>query len=103
MKEPEFIRVLTTAIIETSMGTFLYNIILKYAFETINLFYPSFFALSESANNRWSLNTDVFINLQQLIRRFVDANEFLELQCLYAIQLHLHHLQYPPGKIEKYE
>nr|XP_012148386.1 PREDICTED: eukaryotic translation initiation factor 4 gamma 3-like isoform X3 [Megachile rotundata] len=70
VKEPEFIRILTTAILETSM---------------------------EPVNNRWNLKTDVFINLQQLIRRFVDANESLELQCLYAIQLHLHNLQYPHG------
>ncbi|XP_076249202.1 eukaryotic translation initiation factor 4 gamma [Calliopsis andreniformis] len=70
VKEPEFIRVLTTAILETSMDT---------------------------VNNRWYLKTDVFTNLHQLIRRFVDANESLELQCLYAIQLQLHKLQYPHG------
>ncbi|CAK9810287.1 Eukaryotic translation initiation factor 4 gamma 3 [Anthophora quadrimaculata] len=70
VKEPEFIRVLTTAILETSM---------------------------EPANNRWILKNRHFINLQQLIRRFVDANESLELQCLYAIQLHMHNLQYPHG------
>nr|XP_031840128.1 eukaryotic translation initiation factor 4 gamma 3-like [Nomia melanderi] len=70
VKEPEFIRVLTTAILETSM---------------------------EPVNSRWYLKTDRFTNLQQLIRRFVDANESLELQCLYAIQLHLHKLQYPHG------
>ncbi|XP_015438876.1 PREDICTED: eukaryotic translation initiation factor 4 gamma 3-like isoform X3 [Dufourea novaeangliae] len=70
VKEPEFIRVLTTAILETSM---------------------------EQVNNRWCLKTELFTNLQQLIRRFVDANESLELQCLYAIQFHLHKLQYPPG------
>ncbi|XP_076376961.1 eukaryotic translation initiation factor 4 gamma isoform X2 [Megalopta genalis] len=69
-KEPEFIRVLTTAILETSM---------------------------EPTNNKWCLKTDLFINLQQLIRRFVDASESLELQCLYAIQIHLHKLQYPSG------
>ncbi|XP_043800132.1 eukaryotic translation initiation factor 4 gamma 3-like isoform X6 [Apis laboriosa] len=73
IKEPEFIRVLTTAILETSM-------------EPVN-----------TNTNRWCLKTDVFINLQQLIRRFVDTNESLELQCLYAIQLHLHNLQYPHG------
>ncbi|XP_076646708.1 eukaryotic translation initiation factor 4 gamma isoform X1 [Halictus rubicundus] len=70
VKEPEFIRVLTTAILETSM---------------------------EPVNNKWYLKTELFINLQQLIRRFVDANESLELQCLYAIQFHLHKLQYPSG------
>ncbi|XP_078052636.1 eukaryotic translation initiation factor 4 gamma isoform X2 [Augochlora pura] len=70
VKEPEFIRVLTTAILETSM---------------------------ETTNNKWYLKTDLFINWQQLIRRFVDTNESLELQCLYAIQIHLHNLQYPSG------
>ncbi|KAK9303150.1 hypothetical protein QLX08_005097 [Tetragonisca angustula] len=70
VKEPEFIRVLTTAILETSM---------------------------EPVNNRWNLKNKVFVHLQQLIRRFVDTNESLELQCLYAIQLHLHKLQYPHG------
>ncbi|XP_076181960.1 eukaryotic translation initiation factor 4 gamma isoform X3 [Ptiloglossa arizonensis] len=69
-KEPEFIRVLTTAILETSM---------------------------EPGNNRWYLKTEILTSLHQLIRRFVDANESLELQCLYAIQLHLHKLQYPHG------
>ena len=72
VKEPTFIRVLTTAILETSM---------------------------EPVNSRWCLNSEAFINLQQLIRRFVDANESLELQCLYAIQLHLHNLQYPHGTL----
>ncbi|XP_024228238.1 eukaryotic translation initiation factor 4 gamma 3 isoform X2 [Bombus impatiens] len=72
VKEPSFIRILTTAILETSM---------------------------EPVNSRWCLNSEAFINLQQLIRRFVDANESLELQCLYAIQLHLHNLQYPHGTL----
>ncbi|XP_017890862.1 eukaryotic translation initiation factor 4 gamma 3-like isoform X3 [Ceratina calcarata] len=72
VKEPEFIRVLTTAILETSM---------EYL----------------EVNNKHQLKNDVFTNLQQLIRRFVDTNESLELQCLYAIQLHLHNLQYPHG------
>ncbi|XP_054004810.1 eukaryotic translation initiation factor 4 gamma 3-like isoform X2 [Hylaeus anthracinus] len=70
VKEPEFIRVLTTAILETSM---------------------------KFGNNKLHLKTEILTNLQQLIRRFVDANESLELQCLYAIQLHLHKIQYPPG------
>ncbi|CAL7944670.1 unnamed protein product [Xylocopa violacea] len=72
VKEPEFIRVLTTAILETSM---------------------------EPLNGRWCLNTEVFTNLHPLIRRFVDANESLELQCLYAIQFHLYKLQYPSGTL----
>lgn len=58
--------------------------------------------LLEPVNSRWCLNSEAFINLQQLIRRFVDANESLELQCLYAIQLHLHNLQYPHGNIQEY-
>ncbi|XP_076621218.1 eukaryotic translation initiation factor 4 gamma isoform X1 [Colletes latitarsis] len=70
VKEPEFIRVLTTAILETSM---------------------------ELVNNKWYLRTEILTNLEQFIRRFVDANESLELQCLYAIQLHLYKLQYPHG------
>ncbi|KAG7197148.1 hypothetical protein KM043_007233 [Ampulex compressa] len=70
VKEPKFIRVLTTAILETSI---------------------------ETVNDRWNLNPDTLTGLQQLIRRFVDANALLELQCLYAIQTHMTKLQYPYG------
>ncbi|XP_076664476.1 eukaryotic translation initiation factor 4 gamma isoform X6 [Andrena cerasifolii] len=71
--EPEFIRVLTTAILEASI---------------------------DRGNNKCQIQVEVLTNLSQLIRRFVDANASLELQCLYAIQYHLHELQFPHGIIK---
>ncbi|XP_032674035.1 eukaryotic translation initiation factor 4 gamma 3-like isoform X4 [Odontomachus brunneus] len=70
VKDPKFIRSLMTAILETSI---------------------------EPIHDTWRLNQDIFIRLQTLIQRYVDADEMLELQCLYAIQSYMTKLEYPSG------
>ncbi|XP_014477093.1 PREDICTED: eukaryotic translation initiation factor 4 gamma 3-like isoform X2 [Dinoponera quadriceps] len=70
VKDPKFIRSLMTAILETSV---------------------------EPIHDTWRLNQDIFITLQTLIQRYVDADEMLELQCLYAIQSYMTKLEYPSG------
>ncbi|XP_019698474.2 eukaryotic translation initiation factor 4 gamma 1 isoform X4 [Harpegnathos saltator] len=70
VKDPKFIRSLMTAILETSV---------------------------EPIHDTWRLNQDIFISLQTLIQRYVDADEMLELQCLYAIQSYMTKLEYPSG------
>ncbi|XP_018344628.1 PREDICTED: eukaryotic translation initiation factor 4 gamma 3 isoform X1 [Trachymyrmex septentrionalis] len=69
-KDPMFIRHLMTAILQTTL---------------------------ERPHGAWKLNIESFISLQTLIQRFVDANELLELQCLYAIQKYMKLLEFPPG------
>ncbi|KAK2588140.1 hypothetical protein KPH14_004191 [Odynerus spinipes] len=70
VKDPKFIRVLMTAILETSIVPF---------------------------NETWKLNENTFSNLQLLIHRFVDTDEVLELQCLYAIQAYMTKIEFPCG------
>lgn len=70
VKDPKFIRSLMTAILETSV---------------------------EPVHDTWRLNHDIFVSLQTLIQRYVDADEMLELQCLYAIQSYMTKLEYPSG------
>nr|KAF7435190.1 hypothetical protein H0235_003381 [Vespula pensylvanica] len=70
VKDPKFIRTLMTAILETSIVPF---------------------------NETWKLNEHIFSNLQLLIHRFVDTDEVLELQCLYAIQAHMTKIEFPCG------
>ncbi|KYN03904.1 Eukaryotic translation initiation factor 4 gamma 3 [Cyphomyrmex costatus] len=71
-KDPQFIRHLMTAILETSL---------------------------ERHHGTWKLNVETFANLQTLIQRYVDANELLELQCLYAIQRYIKNIEFPPGTL----
>ncbi|XP_039302709.1 eukaryotic translation initiation factor 4 gamma 3 [Solenopsis invicta] len=71
-KDPKFIRHLMTAILETTL---------------------------ERQHGTWKLNLDTFASLQTLIQRFVDANELLELQCLYAIQIYINKIEFPPGTL----
>lgn len=71
-KDPKFIRHLMTAILETTL---------------------------ERHHGTWKLNLDTFASLQTLIQRFVDANELLELQCLYAIQRYIKKIEFPPGTL----
>lgn len=53
---------------------------------------------AEKVHNTWKLNLDTLANLETLIHRYVDANELLELQCLYAIQNYMTKIEFPPGK-----
>ncbi|XP_018054816.1 PREDICTED: eukaryotic translation initiation factor 4 gamma 3 isoform X2 [Atta colombica] len=71
-KDPKFIRHLMTAILETTL---------------------------ERHHGTWKLNLESFTTLQTLIQRFVDANEVLELQCLYAIQRFIKLIEFPPGAL----
>ncbi|KAL6431458.1 hypothetical protein ACFW04_007220 [Cataglyphis niger] len=71
-KDPKFIRHLMTAILETTL---------------------------ERHHGTWKLNLDTFASLQTLIQRYVDANELLELQCLYAIQRYIKKIEFPPGTL----
>ncbi|KAL6260894.1 hypothetical protein P5V15_008422 [Pogonomyrmex californicus] len=71
-KDPKFIRHLMTAILETTL---------------------------ERHHGTWKLNLETFASLQTLIQRFVDANELLELQCLYAIQRYIKKIEFPPGTL----
>ncbi|XP_018310544.1 eukaryotic translation initiation factor 4 gamma isoform X4 [Mycetomoellerius zeteki] len=71
-KDPMFIRHLMTAILETTL---------------------------ERHHGIWKLNQESFASLQTLIQRFVDANELLELQCLYAIQRYIKLIEFPPGTL----
>ncbi|XP_066598673.1 eukaryotic translation initiation factor 4 gamma 3-like isoform X2 [Prorops nasuta] len=71
VKSPSFIRVLTTAILETSI-------------ELLNA-------------TTYKINSGTFSNLVVLIHRFVDANELLELHCLYTVQAYMNKLQHPSG------
>ncbi|XP_024939403.1 eukaryotic translation initiation factor 4 gamma 1 isoform X9 [Cephus cinctus] len=66
-KEPQFIRVLVTAILEVSI----------------------------EQNRR--INMETFKELETLIQRYVDANDKLELQCLFAIQAYIHKIEHPSG------
>jgi len=68
VKDPEFIRLLMTAILETALERHHYT---------------------------WKLNLNTFISLQTLIQRFVNANVLLELQCLYAIQKYIKKIEFP--------
>ncbi|XP_015180094.1 PREDICTED: eukaryotic translation initiation factor 4 gamma 1 isoform X3 [Polistes dominula] len=70
VKDPKFIRILMTAILETSIVSF---------------------------NDTWKLNENTFSNLQNLIHRYVDTDEVLELQCLYAIQAYMTKIEFPLG------
>lgn len=56
---------------------------------------------AERHHGTWKLNLDTFASLQTLIQRFVDANELLELQCLYAIQRYIKKIEFPPGMYMK--
>ncbi|XP_043492131.1 eukaryotic translation initiation factor 4 gamma 1-like isoform X2 [Polistes fuscatus] len=71
VKDPKFIRILMTAILETSI-------------EPLN-------------ENIWKLNENTFSNLELLIHRYVDTDEVLELQCLYAIQAYMTKIEFPLG------
>ncbi|XP_011251008.1 eukaryotic translation initiation factor 4 gamma 3 isoform X6 [Camponotus floridanus] len=71
-KDPKFIRHLMTAILETTL---------------------------ERHYGTWKLNVDSFTSLQTLIQRYADANEKLELQCLYAIQRYINKIEFPPGTL----
>ncbi|XP_012235318.2 eukaryotic translation initiation factor 4 gamma 3 isoform X2 [Linepithema humile] len=71
-KDPRFIRHLMTAILDTTL---------------------------EKNHDTWKLNLETFASLQMLIQRFVDANELLELQCLYAIQHYINKIEFPPGTL----
>lgn len=53
------------------------------------------------SNNRHDFKADIFQSLQRLIQRFVDANEKLELQCLFAAQAFANKLEFPSGKFLK--
>ncbi|XP_051166301.1 eukaryotic translation initiation factor 4 gamma 3-like isoform X2 [Leptopilina boulardi] len=68
--EPQFIRVLMTAILEVS---------------------------TVRNNQRHDFKPEIFQGLQLLIQRFVDANEKLELQCLFAVQSFANKLEFPSG------
>ncbi|XP_043477588.1 eukaryotic translation initiation factor 4 gamma 3-like isoform X1 [Leptopilina heterotoma] len=68
--EPKFIRVLMTAILEVS---------------------------TVCNKQRHDFKPEIFQGLQTLIHRFVDANEKLELQCLFAAQSFANKLEFPPG------
>ncbi|KAI4491072.1 hypothetical protein M0802_010489 [Mischocyttarus mexicanus] len=70
VKDPKFIRILMTAILETSIVPL---------------------------NDTWKLNENKFTSLQLLINRFVDTDEVLELQCLYAIQAYMTKIEFPYG------
>ncbi|XP_014206659.1 eukaryotic translation initiation factor 4 gamma 3 [Copidosoma floridanum] len=74
IKEPEFVRILMTAILESSV---------------------------EQCSNEWIFKTENFYKLQKLIQRYVDADDSLELQCLFAIQAYIDKLQHPSGLIVK--
>ncbi|KAL0133320.1 hypothetical protein PUN28_000815 [Cardiocondyla obscurior] len=71
-KDPQFIRHLMTAILETTL---------------------------ERHHGTWKLNLDTFGTLETLIQRYVDANDLLELQCLYAIQRYIKMIEFPPGTL----
>ncbi|XP_071572693.1 eukaryotic translation initiation factor 4 gamma isoform X3 [Temnothorax nylanderi] len=71
-KDPQFIRHLMTAILETTL---------------------------ERHHGTWKLNLDTFASLQTLIQRYADANDLLELQCLYAIQRYIKKIEFPPGTL----
>ncbi|XP_015120443.1 eukaryotic translation initiation factor 4 gamma 1 isoform X2 [Diachasma alloeum] len=75
-KQPQFIRVLVTAILEVSME-------------------PIPAVGSNSAS--WKLNSEIFKSLLPLITRYVDTEPHLELQCLFAIQVYVHKLEHPQG------
>ncbi|XP_043285612.1 eukaryotic translation initiation factor 4 gamma 3-like isoform X4 [Venturia canescens] len=51
----------------------------------------------EERHKVWKLNENTFKNLQTLIKRFIDTDADLELQCLFAIQAYVHKLEHPPG------
>ncbi|XP_044597815.1 eukaryotic translation initiation factor 4 gamma 3-like isoform X3 [Cotesia glomerata] len=70
LKEPQFVRTLTTAILIVSV---------------------------ENSANGYKLNTAVLKSWLPIIRRYVDTEPQLELQCLYAIQSHLHKIDFPRG------
>ncbi|KAK0083124.1 hypothetical protein PV325_009294 [Microctonus aethiopoides] len=69
-KQPQFIRILITAILEVSI---------------------------ESYNDSWRLNSESLNNLLPLVTRYVDTDDQLELQCLYGIQAYMHKLMHPQG------
>uniref|UniRef100_A0ABD2X3F2 MI domain-containing protein n=1 Tax=Trichogramma kaykai TaxID=54128 RepID=A0ABD2X3F2_9HYME len=73
-KHPKFIRLLMTAILE--------SVTYKEGLE-------------------WNLKIETFDILQKLIHRYVDADESLELQCLFAVQSFVHKLQHPSGLMNK--
>lgn len=54
--------------------------------------------ITEQRHEVWKLNENAFKNLQTLIKRFIDTDADLELQCLFAIQAYVHKLEHPPGK-----
>jgi len=63
------------------------------------IFYKICFSLcAERHHGTWKLNLDTFASLQTLIQRYADANDVLELQCLYAIQRYIKKIEFPPGK-----
>ncbi|XP_058810596.1 eukaryotic translation initiation factor 4 gamma 3-like isoform X2 [Phymastichus coffea] len=74
LKETKFIRTLMTAILETSI---------------------------EQCNDKWIFKVEIFDKLQKLIQRYVDADDSLELQCLFAVQAYIHKLRHPAGLLLK--
>ncbi|XP_057318167.1 eukaryotic translation initiation factor 4 gamma 3-like isoform X3 [Microplitis mediator] len=70
LKEPLFVRTLTTSILTVSI---------------------------EKSVKSYKLVPTTLSGLLPLIRRYVDTEPQLELQCLFAIQSHLHKLDFPQG------
>ncbi|XP_069700452.1 eukaryotic translation initiation factor 4 gamma 3-like isoform X2 [Periplaneta americana] len=70
VKEPKFIRALMTAICRSAI---------------------------ESQKSTWKLNESHFQQHQKLVLKYVDNNEALELQCLYAVQSLINKLEHPQG------
>lgn len=50
--------------------------------------------------NSYKLVPTTLSGLLPLIRRYVDTEPQLELQCLFAIQSHLHKLDFPQGEFD---
>ncbi|XP_012257845.2 eukaryotic translation initiation factor 4 gamma 3-like isoform X1 [Athalia rosae] len=74
-REPQFIRILMTAILEVSI---------------------------EPYNDTWKFVIDKFKNLEALISRHIDGNaKVLELQCIIAVQEYINKLEHPSGVLLK--
>ena len=54
----------------------------------------------ERCNEKWTFKVENFDKLQKLIQRYVDADDYLELQCLFAVQAFILKLEHPAGVFE---
>lgn len=55
--------------------------------------------VTEQCSDKWIFKAENFNKMHKLIQRYVDADDFLELQCLFAVQAYILKLNHPAGML----